>query len=61
MEIIPAVTRQKAGINPGKVTGHRVSRQTSVHALERGRKPETGAPGTERPPLPLVYDFNGPL
>lgn len=39
MEIILVVTRQKAGINPGKVTGQRVSCQTSVHALERGRKP----------------------
>lgn len=53
LEIIPAVTRQKAGINPGKVTGQRVSRQTSVHALEHGRKPERGAPNTERSLLPL--------
>lgn len=52
LEIIPAVTRQKAGINPGKVTGQRVSRQTSVHASERGRDPETGAPDAERPLLP---------
>lgn len=53
LEIIPAVTRQKAGINPGKVTGQRVSRQTSVHASDHGRKPETGAPDTERSLLTL--------
>lgn len=65
MEIIPAVTRQKAGINSGWVTGQRVSRQPNVHTLECEGKPETCAPDTE---LPLkifygfrVYDFKGQL